>query len=342
MSLLMPELERRLRAAVRDGRATNASEDADTVPARRRRFGSLSTVLMVASTVTTLAVAAVILVTLHSSHHGTATQPHGTATATTAAGVFPQGTYCGEPVPLRDVARNPDVLAHSDRSGWAVARATVSLPRIRRFAGLVFDVGGHVYLLCDGTVPMITQLPGRTVFWTLTNDTPTPAGHDRLAIAGVRGVSIEHQRVNAGTFFVALLPRSTCQARSLRVAVSGATGGQGFTLPMPKCLPASPLNIVPVTPPAGLTSGQLKQFKRGAVVLGQSGCLACHQLAGNGNNGPGPNLTSIGSQLHTSQLARALTNPTAPMPSFRALAHGSPKKFAALLYFLSKLTGQHR
>jgi hypothetical protein len=320
MSLLMPELERRLRAAVRDGRATNASEDADTVPARRRRFGSLSTVLMVASTVTTLAVAAVILVTLHSSHHGTATQPHGTATATTAAGVFPQGTYCGEPVPLRDVARNPDVLAHSDRSGWAVARATVSLPRIRRFAGLVFDVGGHVYLLCDGTVPMITQ----------------------LAIAGVRGVSIEHQRVNAGTFFVALLPRSTCQARSLRVAVSGATGGQGFTLPMPKCLPASPLNIVPVTPPAGLTSGQLKQFKRGAVVLGQSGCLACHQLAGNGNNGPGPNLTSIGSQLHTSQLARALTNPTAPMPSFRALAHGSPKKFAALLYFLSKLTGQHR
>jgi hypothetical protein len=339
MSLLMPELERQLRAAVRSGRAIGTADDPGAVPVRRRRLSSLGGVAMVASTVTTIAVAAVILVSLHSSHQGTGRQPRGALTVTTAQSEFPQGTYCGEPVPLNDVARNPVVLAHSDRTGWAVARATMSLPRIGRFTGLVFDLGGHIYLLCGGAVPIITQLPGRTVFWTLTGDTPSPAGHDRLTITGVPGVSIERQPVNDGTFFVALLPRSVCQDRSLTVAVSGPTGRQRFTVPMPKCLPASQPIPVPVTPPAGLTTGQLKQFKRGEVVLGQSGCLACHQLSGNGNNGPGPNLTSIGSQLNKSQLARALTSPRAPMPSFRALAHGSPKKFAALVYFLSQLTG---
>ena len=32
----------------------------------------------------------------------------------------------------------------------------------------------------------------------------------------------------------------------------------------------------------------------GELVVGQSGCLACHVIGDNGNNGPGPDLTHIG------------------------------------------------
>ena len=35
-------------------------------------------------------------------------------------------------------------------------------------------------------------------------------------------------------------------------------------------------------------------FRAGEVVVGQSGCLACHVIGENGNNGPGPPLTHIG------------------------------------------------
>ena len=57
----------------------------------------------------------------------------------------------------------------------------------------------------------------------------------------------------------------------------------------------------------------------------------------NGNNGPGPPLTHIGSLLPIGQLASTLKNPTAPMPSFSSLAETSPKKFQNLVYFLSML-----
>ena len=34
--------------------------------------------------------------------------------------------------------------------------------------------------------------------------------------------------------------------------------------------------------------GRGDPFKAGEVVVGQSGCLACHVIGDNGNNGPGP------------------------------------------------------
>src|ERR1700710_1773769 len=37
------------------------------------------------------------------------------------------------------------------------------------------------------------------------------------------------------------------------------------------------------------------QYKAGSEVVAGSGCLACHKLGENGNNGPGPELTHIGS-----------------------------------------------
>jgi ubiquinol-cytochrome c reductase cytochrome b subunit/menaquinol-cytochrome c reductase cytochrome b/c subunit len=75
-------------------------------------------------------------------------------------------------------------------------------------------------------------------------------------------------------------------------------------------------------------------FKRGELVVGQSGCLACHVIGDNGNNGPGPNLTTVGSRLPTQAIASTLINPTPPMPSFKNL----PKqKFADVVGFLSEL-----
>ena len=76
------------------------------------------------------------------------------------------------------------------------------------------------------------------------------------------------------------------------------------------------------------------QFEPGKQVAAQSGCLACHLFEHNGNAGPGPDLTHIGSELPREAIARTLTNPTAPMPSYADL----PKaKFNDLVDFLASL-----
>jgi mono/diheme cytochrome c family protein len=66
-------------------------------------------------------------------------------------------------------------------------------------------------------------------------------------------------------------------------------------------------------------SASAKSEDAGKVVLGQTGCLACHRLGGAGNNGPGGELTSIGRELSQAQIRQAVINPTAPMPSYRSL-----------------------
>jgi ubiquinol-cytochrome c reductase cytochrome b subunit/menaquinol-cytochrome c reductase cytochrome b/c subunit len=96
-------------------------------------------------------------------------------------------------------------------------------------------------------------------------------------------------------------------------------------------------NQVELPPPAGLTAAQMRVYKAGTLVVGESGCLACHELGDNGNNGPGPPLTHIGSIRRPAAIAETLRNPTAPMPSFIGLARNSPKKFADLVQFLSML-----
>ena len=47
-------------------------------------------------------------------------------------------------------------------------------------------------------------------------------------------------------------------------------------------------NSVDLAPPASLTAAQKASFRAGEDVVGQSGCLACHVIGDNGNNGPGP------------------------------------------------------
>ena len=93
-------------------------------------------------------------------------------------------------------------------------------------------------------------------------------------------------------------------------------------------------NTVDLKPPANLTAAQKQTWQAGADVVGESGCLACHVIGENGNNGPGPALTNIANTVPEAQIASTLRNPTPPMPSFKNLP---ADKFNDLVYFLSTL-----
>jgi menaquinol-cytochrome c reductase cytochrome b/c subunit len=77
-----------------------------------------------------------------------------------------------------------------------------------------------------------------------------------------------------------------------------------------------------------------KNLEAGKLVVAQSGCLACHKIGENGNDGPGPNLTHIGDKLLPGAIRRTIENPTAPMPSFRNLP---AQKKTDLVNFLASL-----
>ena len=102
---------------------------------------------------------------------------------------------------------------------------------------------------------------------------------------------------------------------------------------------AGPPTQIDMPTPARITAqggATLAQFEKGKLVVGQSGCLACHKIGENGNDGPGPNLSDIGSKLFPAAIERTLDNPTAPMPSFRNMP---PDKKKALVAFLAQLKG---
>jgi menaquinol-cytochrome c reductase cytochrome b/c subunit len=80
-----------------------------------------------------------------------------------------------------------------------------------------------------------------------------------------------------------------------------------------------------------------QKYEAGKLVAAQSGCLACHKIAENGNGGPGPELTDIADKLPKAAIRRTLDNPTAPMPSFAGMPEN---KKAALVDFLAQLHGE--
>ncbi len=86
--------------------------------------------------------------------------------------------------------------------------------------------------------------------------------------------------------------------------------------------------------PNEITLKVAANLEPGKLVVGQSGCLACHKIGESGNDGPGPNLSEIGDRLLPAAIARTLDNPTAPMPSFKNLPAA---KKAELVAFLSSL-----
>jgi menaquinol-cytochrome c reductase cytochrome b/c subunit len=128
-------------------------------------------------------------------------------------------------------------------------------------------------------------------------------------------------------------PERRIERRPIALAAGIATIGAMAYLTYTGANTGSP-NSVDMKPPSSLTASQKSTFVAGELVVGQSGCLACHVIGSNGNNGPGPNLTHVGSLLPMGAIASTLRNPTAPMPSFRNLP---PQKFQNLVGFLSEL-----
>ena len=76
------------------------------------------------------------------------------------------------------------------------------------------------------------------------------------------------------------------------------------------------------------------EFEAGKDVTAQSGCLACHKIGENGNDGPGPELTEIGNQIPRSAIARSLEVGPGIMPSYSNLP---PEKQNELTAFLASL-----
>jgi menaquinol-cytochrome c reductase cytochrome b/c subunit len=80
-----------------------------------------------------------------------------------------------------------------------------------------------------------------------------------------------------------------------------------------------------------------KTLEPGKLVAASSGCLGCHKIGENGNNGPGPQLTKVGARLPRQAIARTLINPTPPMPTYSKLRQQNPEQFNQLVNFLSSL-----
>jgi quinol-cytochrome oxidoreductase complex cytochrome b subunit len=78
------------------------------------------------------------------------------------------------------------------------------------------------------------------------------------------------------------------------------------------------------------------RFEQGRAVVAASGCLGCHKFEHNGGV-LGPELTHIASRLPKQAIARTLVNPTAPMPSYRALQQENPEKFEEMVDYLGTL-----
>jgi mono/diheme cytochrome c family protein len=87
-------------------------------------------------------------------------------------------------------------------------------------------------------------------------------------------------------------------------------------------------------PPTEVDLKTSAALEPGKEVVAQSGCLACHKLGDNGNNGPGPELTHIGARLPRNAIARSLQVGPGIMPSYSALP---PQKSQALTAYLASL-----
>jgi menaquinol-cytochrome c reductase cytochrome b/c subunit len=89
--------------------------------------------------------------------------------------------------------------------------------------------------------------------------------------------------------------------------------------------------------PTEIEMGVSKTLEPGKLVAASSGCLGCHKIGENGNNGPGPQLTKVGARLPRQAIARTLINPTPPMPTYSKLRQQNPEQFDQLVDFLSSL-----
>jgi len=87
-------------------------------------------------------------------------------------------------------------------------------------------------------------------------------------------------------------------------------------------------------PPSEVDLETSAALEPGKQVVAQSGCLACHKLGENGNDGPGPELTHIGARIPRNAIARSLEVGPGIMPSYSELP---PQKSQQLTAFLASL-----
>lgn len=92
-------------------------------------------------------------------------------------------------------------------------------------------------------------------------------------------------------------------------------------------------------PPSEIDLPVAPEYVDGRRVVAQSGCLACHQIGKSGNDGPGPNLTEIGSALTAAEIGQSIVKGPGIMPNYGALKEDRPKNFADMVAFLSSLDG---
>ncbi|HZK15109.1 MAG TPA: c-type cytochrome [Solirubrobacterales bacterium] len=76
------------------------------------------------------------------------------------------------------------------------------------------------------------------------------------------------------------------------------------------------------------------QYQAGKEVVASSGCLACHKIGENGNDGPGPELTHIAENIPRAAILRSVEIGPGIMPSYRELPE---KKKEELADFLASL-----
>jgi menaquinol-cytochrome c reductase cytochrome b/c subunit len=76
------------------------------------------------------------------------------------------------------------------------------------------------------------------------------------------------------------------------------------------------------------------ELEQGKIVVAQAGCLACHKIGENGNDGPGPELTHIADKTPKAALRRTLENPTAPMPSYADMPEDQKEALVDFLAYL--------
>jgi len=343
MSLLMPEYERQLRAAA----ARLAGEGTTARPAR----GGLRSWLVIGLTgAVALAVAAIVLI----GHHGA-------TLGTTPGSVLPAVQYdCAPHQILRPKGRLV-ASAHGTVGGqpW-----TLKTDSGRRGLGSVqagrFLLGGHAYGFCRGAldVELVNAGPHGIVYGLATRVYETPMVIEATTAHGTAAHPVTAlkypttaRQVPGATLFVGALPASACAYHNLaltapkRPASTFTESTVSFFGPFSHACAPGQLRQAPpqqgsgpseptVAAPPGLSAPARAEFNAGRAEVGRTGCLACHQIGGQGNDGPGPNLTHIGRSLPSRALSSALVNSPAPMPSF---SHLPPRSLRAIVDFLKEL-----
>ncbi|HET9720850.1 MAG TPA: hypothetical protein VFP55_12295 [Solirubrobacteraceae bacterium] len=335
MSLLLPELERQLREAARHLNEAAATEDAPAPRSWRRRLTLLAPAVGVGMAVL-VGVAAVLL--LHR-----AAQPAPAGHPSVSSRGFAASSCSPASVSIVGKPASGPVLARGTLGNLPWRLIAAPLPGAAGAANGTVEVAGHRYRLCGELELTLIGAPRRGLVIAFL---PAPADR-RVRIDGRPPMVV--RSVPGGALAMTLLSRPACRFGRLSLSASGGgasigTDGVYGTCPRPwKQLVSGAVSIkgtgpgvvLGVEPPPGLGQ-QIASFDRGQGVFAQSGCLACHQLAGTGNDGPGGPLSRIGRQLTAAELRGQLLGPRAPMPSFKGL----PKsKLRDLVFFLSQLRG---